>query len=258
MAYMVAIAVVLAIVAVGVVLGSWRRVVVFEYERGLEYRDGRFTRVLEPGAYRRWLRRTMVVKVDVRRRVVAVAGQEVLTADGVPLRLTLASSFHVADPATAHNSVASYHESLYLLLQLEVRRVVGASPIEGVLARRAELGSALLAACAEPARALGLELEAVDVKDLILPGDLKRMFAKVVEAKQEGLAALEKARGETAALRSLANAARLLEGSPALAQLRLLQHLCDHQRQHLRARRAVRGGPVARAPGLIVSYARAG
>jgi len=225
MAYMVAAAVVLAVVAVGVVLGSWRRLVVFEYERGLEYRDGRFTRVLEPGAYRRRLRRTTVVRVDVRRRVVAVAGQEVLTADGVPLRLTLACSFHVGDPATAHNSVASYHDALYLLLQLEVRRAVGASPVEDVLARRAEFGSALLSACAEPARALGLELEAVDVKDLILPGDLKRMFAKVVEARQEGLAALEKARGETAALRSLANAARLLEGSPALAQLRLLQHL---------------------------------
>jgi regulator of protease activity HflC (stomatin/prohibitin superfamily) len=165
------------------------------------------------------------VKVDVRQRVVAVAGQEVLTADGVPLRLTLAASFHVADPAAAHNRVFDYHDALYLLVQLEVRRIVGESPVEEVLARRAEFGPALREACAEPARALGLELEALDVKDLMLPGDLKRMFAKVVEARQEGLAALEKARGETAALRNLANAARLLESSPALAQLRLLQHL---------------------------------
>jgi hypothetical protein len=125
------------------------------------------------------------------------------------------------------NGVSSYHDALYLLLQLEARRVVGASPIEQVLARRAGFGPELLAACAEPARALGLELEAVDVKDLILPGDLKRIFAKVVEARQEGLAALERARGETAALRNLANAARLLEASPALAQLRLLQHLAS-------------------------------
>lgn len=225
MAYLVAGGVVLAAAAVGVVVRRWRRVVVFEYERGLEYRDGRFTQVLKPGAYRRWLRRTTVVKVDVRRRVVAVAGQEVLTTDGVPLRLTLAASFHIADPATAHNSVSNFHDALYLLLQLEVRRVVGASLIEEVLARRAEFGPVLLSACVEPARALGLELEAVDVKDLTLPGDLKRIFAKVVEARQEGLAALEKARGETAALRNLANAARLLEGNPALAQLRLLQHL---------------------------------
>jgi regulator of protease activity HflC (stomatin/prohibitin superfamily) len=225
MAYLVVAGFVLAAAALGVVLRFWRRVVVFQFERGLEYRDGRFTRLLGPGAYRRWVRSTTIVKVDVRRRVVAVAGQEVLTADGVPLRLTLAASFHVADPAAAHNHVADYHDALYLLLQLEVRRVVGESPVEGVLARRAEFGPTLLEACAEPARALGLELEAVDVKDLTLPGDLKRMFARVVEARQEGLAALEKARGETAALRNLANAARLLEDSPALAQLRLLQHL---------------------------------
>jgi regulator of protease activity HflC (stomatin/prohibitin superfamily) len=146
-------------------------------------------------------------------------------AVGVVLRLTLAASFHIADPATAHNRRVGLPRRLYLLLQLEVRRLVGESPIDGVLARRAQFGPTLLQACAEPARALGLELEAVDVKDLTLPGDLKRIFAKVVEARQEGLAALEKARGETAALRNLANAARLLEGSPALAQLRLLQHL---------------------------------
>lgn len=227
MAGLVAAGVVLAAVAVGV-LRFWRRVVVLEFERGLEYRDGRFTGTLDPGAYRRWAGRTTVVKVDVRQRVVAVAGQEVLTADGVPLRLTLAASFHVADPAAAHNRVFDYHDALYVLVQLQVRRIVGESPVEEVLARRAEFGPALREACAEPARALGLELEAVDVKDLMLPGELKRMFAKVVEARQEGLAALEKARGETAALRNLANAARLLEGSPALAQLRLLQHLASN------------------------------
>jgi hypothetical protein len=59
----------------------------------------------------------------------------------------------------------------------------------------------------------------------MFPGDLKRMMAQVVEARKEGQAALEKARGETAALRSLANAARLMDGNPALMQLRLLQHL---------------------------------
>jgi regulator of protease activity HflC (stomatin/prohibitin superfamily) len=225
MAGLVAAAVVLAAVALGATLRFWRRVVVFEFERGLEYLDGRFTGTLDPGAYRRWVHRTTVVKVDVRQRVVAVAGQEVLTADGVPLRLTLAASFHVADAAAAHNGVFDYHDALYLLVQLEVRRIIGESPVEEVLSRRAEFGPALREACAEPARALGLELEAVDVKDLMLPGDLKRMFAKVVEARQEGLASLEKARGETAALRNLANAARLLESSPALAQLRLLQHL---------------------------------
>lgn len=69
----------------------------------------------------------------------------------------------------------------------------------------------------------GLRLITVSVKDIMFPGKLKEIFAQVVTARKEGLAALEKARGETAALRSLANAARMLEGNPNLLQLRLLQ-----------------------------------
>jgi hypothetical protein len=61
------------------------------------------------------------------------------------------------------------------------------------------------------------------VKDIMFPGDLKKIFAQVVKAQKEGQASLEKARGESAALRNLANAAKMLEGNPALMQLRVLQ-----------------------------------
>jgi regulator of protease activity HflC (stomatin/prohibitin superfamily) len=77
----------------------------------------------------------------------------------------------------------------------------------------------------EAVRELGVELVAVDVKDLMLPAASKKLLGQVVDARQRGLAALEKARGETAALRSLANAARMVEASPSLLQLRLLQQL---------------------------------
>ena len=70
-----------------------------------------------------------------------------------------------------------------------------------------------------------LELQGADVKDLTLPGELKQIFTQVVRARQEGLAALEKARGETAALRNLANAAHMIERNPHLMQVRLLQVL---------------------------------
>lgn len=75
------------------------------------------------------------------------------------------------------------------------------------------------------AEELGLDLRSVDLRDLTFPGDLKRTFAQVVAARHEGLAALERARGETAALRNLANAARMMEGNPALLHLRLIQQL---------------------------------
>jgi len=79
-------------------------------------------------------------------------------------------------------------------------------------------------ALAEPqVQRLGLKLLTADLKDLMISGDLKKSFAQVVKARKEGEAALERARGETAALRSLANAARMLQDNPQLVQLRMLQ-----------------------------------
>ena len=74
---------------------------------------------------------------------------------------------------------------------------------------------------------LGLKLKVADVKDIMFPGEMKKAFAQVVKAQKEGQAALERARGETAALRNLANAAKMIEDNPNLLQLRALQSLAD-------------------------------
>ena len=70
-----------------------------------------------------------------------------------------------------------------------------------------------------------MQVHGVDLRDVMLPGELRKAFSEVLKTKQEGQAALERARGESAALRNLANAARLIEGQPALATLRFLQTL---------------------------------
>lgn len=221
-----AILLVLAGVTAALVLrANLHGVTVYEFERGLKYVRGRFRGVLGPGRY--WLLRGVaeVRKVDVRPTVVPVAGQEVLSADGVALKVSLAARYRVADPAVAVNEVADYATALYTEVQLALRVVISATPVDELLARRAELGERVRALAAERLAAAGIELLAADVKDLTLPGDLKKIFAQVVKARQEGLAALEKARGETAALRNLANAAQMVERNPHLMQLRLLQVL---------------------------------
>jgi regulator of protease activity HflC (stomatin/prohibitin superfamily) len=76
---------------------------------------------------------------------------------------------------------------------------------------------------------IGIAIHAVEVKDVMFPAELKRAFADVLKAKQEGQAALERARGESASLRNLANAARVLDGNPALMNLRVLQSLASAQ-----------------------------
>lgn len=90
----------------------FRRTTVLEYERGLKYVRGRYRALLEPGQY--WTSPLFVTlrKVDVRPRHVTVSGQEVLSADGVTLKLSLAAGFEVADPARAVNAVQNFQEAL--------------------------------------------------------------------------------------------------------------------------------------------------
>lgn len=201
------------------------RLTVFEYERGIKYRNGRFAGVVGPGRHWVYRPRVMIRKVDIRPRFVSIAGQEVLSSDGVTLKVSLAAEYEIADPEVAINKVENHEQALYLTLQLALREIIGRAQIDDVLARREEFGRTLLELAAEPAERLGLRLLGVNVKDIMFPGELKKIFTQVVQAQKEGQAALEKARGESAALRGLANAAKMIDGNPALFQLRLLQQL---------------------------------
>ncbi len=202
-----------------------RRVTIYEYERGLLYRQGLFIEALKPGTH--WIVQGFhkVFKVDVRTRFVTIVGQEVLSADNVGLKISLAASFKLENVAKAVNEVVNYQEALYLLLQLNLRDIVGSLTIDELLEKRAEIGTRLFDQTRDNAEGIGLKLLMVNVKDIMFPGELKNIFAQVVNARKEGLAALERSRGEMAALRSLANAARLFENNPNLWRLRLIQSM---------------------------------
>ncbi|MFK8185423.1 MAG: slipin family protein [Phormidesmis sp.] len=202
------------------------RITIFEYERGLKYVKGRFQQVLPPGQYRAgWFSNIHIRKVDIRPQYVSVPGQAILTQDGVGLKVSLTAVYEVSDPAVAINRVSDYRQALYLILQNGLREIVGATTLDTLLETQSALNQQLLTNCTTTVTSLGLRLIGVSVKDIMLPGDLKRLYAQVIQARQEGKAQLERARGESAALRSLANAARLAEDNPKLLQLRLLQAL---------------------------------
>lgn len=211
-----------ALLAVGIVL-AFRQVTVLEYERGLRYQSGRFVGVVNPGSY--WTARsfTRIDRIDIRPTHIAVPGQEVIASDGVGLKLTLSAKYQVGDVAKAVHTIADYRVALYTILQLALRELVAAGPAENVLTTRTGINANLLQIAAPKAAEFGIDLLEAEIKDVMFPGDLKKVFSQVVRARQEGLAALERARGETAALRNLANAASLLEQKPALLQLRMLQ-----------------------------------
>jgi regulator of protease activity HflC (stomatin/prohibitin superfamily) len=198
---------------------------VFEFERGLRYRRGRFVGVLEPGVY--WVTRRYgrISKVDVRPYYLVVPGQELLSLDGVGVKVSLAANIQVVDPEAALNKAQDYRAAVYAILQLACRDLISAMKIEDLLTGRPQLSASLTEKSVGPIAEMGVKLVSAEIRDLMLPGDLKRVFAQEVQARKEGLAALERARGETAALRSLANAARMVQDNPTLLQLRLLQTL---------------------------------
>ncbi len=208
-----------------IVLLSTNRIFIYEYERGLLYQNGKYRRTLDPGVYFINTNFHKVVRVDIRRQSVTLPGQEILTADNISIRISLAATYQVSDPYRVYNASSNYQEELYLAVQSTLRDLVSAVPVAELLEKRKTLGETLLEAGKTVAQELGVELLAVKIKDIMFPGELKNIFAQVVNARQEGLAALERARGETAALRSLANGAKLLEEHPHLYQLRLPQAL---------------------------------
>lgn len=201
-----------------------RRLLVSELSHVVRFRNGRIDRVLEPGRHRMRRRSDRVRVFPAGEQVMVVPGQEILTSDGATVRATSSVVTEVCD-AIALARHGHFHQALYLQVQLAMRAAVAARALEALLAARGELDSELTAALRPYVEALGLTLHGVAVRDLVVPGELKRAVTEVLTAKLAGQATLERARGETAALRSLANAARMAEETPALLQLRLLQQM---------------------------------
>jgi len=225
MAWLLAVLLAILILAVGSRLAA--SITIFEYERALTFVRGKYTSLAEPGSYWYLPHRTRFHRVDTRLINEALSGQEVLSSDGVAFKVSLLASYRVADPKVAILETQDVQGAVHASLQLALRALIANHTSEELLQRRAEFSAPLLAEAATPLAKLGVELRSVALRDLTLPGDLKKVFSQVVQARQEGLASLERARGETAALRNLANAAQLMERHPQLLQLRLLQVLSE-------------------------------
>ena len=196
---------------------------------GLLYNKGKFVKVLGAGRHILWGRHFTLGVQDIRKTSLLVAGQEVLTAENVGMKLSVLVTYQVTDPAKAAHETQHWQGDLYNAAQLALRAVVGGVAVEPLLGQRLDIDAQLLSRVQPEATKIGVNVLAVEVKDVMFPADLKRAFADVLKAKQEGQAALERARGESASLRNLANAARVLEGNPALMNLLLMQSLSAAQ-----------------------------
>jgi regulator of protease activity HflC (stomatin/prohibitin superfamily) len=194
---------------------------------GLLFRDGRHEATLAPGAYALWkgVARAKVVPVDLREQVVDVSGQEIMTADKVTLRMNAVVTFKVADALKAVTTVEDPRQALYREAQLALRAVVGARPLEALLGEKEAVARELDASLGGRVAAIGLQVVSLGIRDVVLPGEMKELMNKVIEAQKAAEAALITRREETAAMRSQANTARILEQNPTLMRLREIEAL---------------------------------
>ena len=205
----------------------FQRITIFEYQHALRFVRGRFAGVLSPGAHWVFSPLTSIEILEARPRVITIPGQEVISSDGVSLKVSLLMDMRVSDPKTATLQSASYEQALYARAQTALRSAIGEKAIEEVLQLRGQLSAQIQSDVEPAAGALGIELRSISIKDMMFPGALKESFSQAARARQEALAVLERTRGETASLRNLANAARMLESNPNLFQLRVLQAVSE-------------------------------
>jgi regulator of protease activity HflC (stomatin/prohibitin superfamily) len=182
---------------------------------------------LAPGRYAYWknVAKVNAVRIDMRETMIDVGGQEIMTADKVTLRLNALVTYRVVDARQSVSVADDARQTLYREAQLALRAVVGGRDLDDFLAAKDTVARELEEALCERAKALGLKIVSVGIRDVILPGEMKDLMNKVTQAKKAAEANLIARREETAAMRSQANTAKLLEGSPTLMRLRELEVL---------------------------------
>jgi regulator of protease activity HflC (stomatin/prohibitin superfamily) len=209
------------------IAGLFTVVTIFEYQRGLHYRKGKIHRVVEAGRYWLFTRWDIISTVDMRDTVLSLTNQEVVCTDNLVLRMSAAAIYRVADPVKAVQQTQNYFNSLYFEAQLALRECTAGLKVEEVLSKRNEISVRFVEHLAAQAKLIGLEITSGGIKDLTFPADVKKIFSQVSNAEKAAQAALTKSRSESASLRSLANAARMMEGNPNLLALRTLQSLSE-------------------------------
>lgn len=194
---------------------------------GLLIVDGELIELLSPGSYGYWRfgRDIRVELMDLRLQSMDVNGQEILTKDRVSLRINLSASYRVENPRTAALQLNDYAGFIYRELQLRLREAVGTQLLDELLADKDALNGALANATRDKLSQYGIALLDVGVKDIILPGEMKTLLNRVVEAQKEAEANLIRRREETQAMRSLHNTAKVMENNPTLLRLKELEAL---------------------------------
>ena len=198
-----------------------------EYERGVKFTFGKFSSIMNPG----W---NVVLpifqsykKVDIRTKAVDVPEQDAITKDNVSVRINAVIYYKVFDASKAILEVENYYYAVSQLAQTTMRNVVGSVSLNELLGEREKISSEICKIIDEATDPWGIKVENVELKDVSLPEEMKRVIAKAAEAEREKEAILTKAQGEVEASKNLAMAAQTMATTPGAMHLRTLSTIND-------------------------------
>jgi regulator of protease activity HflC (stomatin/prohibitin superfamily) len=216
----------LALGSVLVIISSLR--VLREYERGVVFRLGRLTRARGPGLiFLLPLAIERMVKVPLRIVAMDIPPQDVITRDNVSVKVNAVVYFRVADPVKATIIIEDYLFATSQLAQTTLRSVVGQAEMDQLLAEREHFNDIVRKIIDEGTDPWGIDVTAVEIKDIDLPHEMRRAMAKQAEAERERRAKVIAAEGELQASAKLSQAAQVLQREPAAIQLRYLQTVAE-------------------------------
>ena len=201
--------------------------VVNEYERGVRFTFGKYSGLAMPG----WRLVIPViqrmVKVDMRVKAVDVPDQEAITEDNISISINAVIYYKVSDAAKCIIVVENFFWAVSQLAQTTMRNAVGEVSLDKLLKNRDEIAANIKVVVDKASDPWGIKVESVELKDIVLPQDLKRTIAKEAEAEREKRAVIIKAEGELIASTNLQLAAAKLAESPGAMHLRTLQSIND-------------------------------
>ncbi len=198
-----------------------------EYERGVVFRLGKLLRAKGPGLVILIPFIDKMVRVDLRVVTSNVPQQDIITNDNVPVSVDAITYFRVVDPEAAIINVENYLQATSLFAQTTLRSVLGQAELDELLAERDRINQSIQEILDRQTDPWGVKVTSVEVKDVILPENMRRAMAKQAETERERRAKIISARGEFQAAAKLVEAGQMISKQPIALQLRYLQTMSE-------------------------------
>lgn len=198
-----------------------------EYERGVIFFLGRLTGVRGPGLIILIPILERMVRVSFRTVTMDIPSQKIITKDNVSIDIAAVAYFHIVDPKKSVIAVEDIYYAVNQISQTTVRNVVGQFMLDQLLAKTRDINTQIKNVIDEHTEPWGVQVTAVEIKDITLPENMQRAMAKEAEAERERRAKIVAAEGEFQAAAKLSEAADLISKHPVALQLRTLQTMAE-------------------------------